>query len=101
MNLRTISNKLFEFDARYPRSIISAVILITSLLGWKIFKLEMDAGLRSGLPREHPIVKSMEKIDELFSGSDIIIIGVESDSLFSKQTLTKLSSFNDSLESID
>ena len=101
MNLRRISNKLFEFDARYPRSIISAVILITSLLGWKIFKLEMDAGLRSGLPREHPIVKSMEKIDELFSGSDIIIIGVESDSLFSKQTLTKLSSFNDSLESIE
>ena len=43
----------------------------------------MDAGLRSGLPREHPIVKSMEKIDDLFSGSDIVIIGVESDSLFS------------------
>ena len=43
----------------------------------------------------------MEKIDELFSGSDIVIIGVESDSLFSERTLTKLSSFNDSLESID
>ena len=101
MNLRRISNKLFEFDAHYPRSIIAAVLFLTVILGWKIFKLEMDAGLRSGLPREHSIVKSMEKIDELFSGSDIVIIGVESDSLFSERTLTKLSSFNDSLESID
>ena len=79
MNLRRISSILFEFDARYPRSIIAVVILLTVILGSKIFKLEMDPGIRTGLPREHPIVKSMEKLDELFSGSDIIIIGVESD----------------------
>ena len=51
MNLRRISNKLFEFDAHYPRSIIAGVLFLTVILGWKIFKLEMDAGLRSGLPR--------------------------------------------------
>ena len=100
MNLRRISNILFEFDAHYPRSIIAAVLLLTVILGSKIFKLEMDPGLKTGLPREHPIVKSMEKMDELFSGSDIVIIGVESDSLFSNSTLTKLSSFNDSLASL-
>ena len=100
MNLRRISNILFEFDAHYPRSIIAGVILLTVILGSKIFKLEMDPGLKTGLPREHPIVKSMEKMDDLFSGSDIVIIGVESDSLFSNSTLTKLSSFNDSLASI-
>ena len=99
MNLRRISNTLFEFDAHYPRSIIAVVILITVILGSKIFNLEMDPGLKTGLPREHPIVKSMEKLDDLFSGSDIIIIGVESDSLFSNSTLRKLSSFNDSLAS--
>ena len=101
MNLRRISTKLFDFDSHYPRSIIAGVIFITVLLGWKIFTLEMDAGLRSGLPREHPIVQSMEKIDDLFSGSDIIIIAVESDTLFSVSTLEKLSSFNDSLESVE
>ena len=100
MNLRRISNILFEFDAHYPRSIIAVVILLTVILGLKIFKLEMDPGIKTGLPREHPIVKSMEKLDDLFSGSDIVIIGVESDSLFSYPTLTKLSSFNDSLASI-
>ncbi|GIR56867.1 MAG: hypothetical protein CM15mP64_2790 [Candidatus Neomarinimicrobiota bacterium] len=61
----------------------------------------MDPAIRSGLPRDHEIVKSMEKVDKLFSGSDILIVAVESDSLFSFNTLNKLSSFQDSLESIE
>ena len=101
MNLRRISNALFEFDAHYPRSIIASVILITVLFGWKLSELEMDPGLRSGLPRDHKIVQSMEIVDELFSGSDILIVAVESDSLFSANTLQKLFSFQDSLESIE
>ena len=101
MNLRRISNALFEFDAHYPRTIIATVILITVLFGWKVFDLELDPGLRSGLPRDHKIVQSMEIIDKLFSGSDILIVAVESDSLFSENTLKKLFSFQDSLEAID
>ena len=101
MNLRRISKALFDFDAHYPRTIIATVIFITVLLGLKVFELEMDPAIRSGLPRDHEIVKSMEKVDKLFSGSDIIIVAVESDSLFSINTLNKLSSFQDSLESIE
>ena len=101
MNLRTITNALFEFDAHYPRTIIATIILITVLFGWKVPGLEMDPGLRSGLPRDHKIVQSMEIVDELFSGSDILIVAVDSDSLFSTKTLTKLFSFQDSLESLE
>ena len=101
MNLRTITNALFEFDAHYPRTIIATIILITVLFGWKVPGLEMDPGLRSGLPRDHKIVQSMEIVDELFSGSDILIVAVDSDSLFSTKTLKKLFSFQDSLESLE
>ena len=101
MNLRKISNWLFNLDAHYPRTIIAGVIFITVILGWKVFDLELDPSVRSMLPRDHSIVESIEKIDELFSGSDIIIIAVESDSLLNHPgTLIKLSSFQDSLESI-
>ena len=101
MNLRDFSRRLFDFDAHYPRTIIAGVIFITVILGWKVFNLELDPGLKSMLPRDHEIVHSMEKVDELFSGSDIIIIAVESDSIFSDATLRKLSTFQDSLESIE
>ena len=100
MNLRRISKVLFDFDAHYPRSIIATVIFITVLFGWKVFDLELDPAIRSGLPRDHQIVRSMEQIDSLFNGSDIIIIAVEADSLFSSSTLEKLYIFQDSLESV-
>ena len=101
MNLRKISSVLFNFDRHYPRTIISGVTLFSVLLGWKAFNLDLDPGVRSSLPRDHKIVKSMEKIDNLFSGSDILIIAVESDSLFSFNTLNKLRTFQDSLVSLE
>ena len=61
MNLRDFPNRLFDFDAHYPRTIIAGVIFITVILGWKVFNLELDPGLKSMLPRDHDIVHSMEK----------------------------------------
>ncbi|MDC1038551.1 MMPL family transporter [Candidatus Marinimicrobia bacterium] len=101
MNIREFSIRLFDFNSHYPRSIIAGVIFITVILGWNVFSLKLDPGVRSMMPRDHQIVQSMEKVDALFSGSDIIIVAVESDSLFSYSTLSKLASFQDSLESID
>ena len=101
MNLRRISNWLFNLDAHFPSTIIAGVIFITVVLGWKVFDLKLDPSIRSMLPRDHSIVESIEKVDRLFSGSDIIIIAVESDSLLSSpKTLEKLSSFQDSLEAM-
>jgi len=101
MNIRDFSRRLFDFDAHYPRTIIAGVIFLTVILGWKVFDLELDPGVKSMLPRDHDIVQSMEMVDELFSGSDIIIIAVESDNLFTAATIEKLSAFQDSLESLD
>ena len=100
MKLRQTSKALFQFDKHYPRTIIATVIFLTVVMGWKIFDLEMDPAISSSLPRDHKIVKSMEKVDSLFTGSDILIIAVESDTLFTGKTLQKLSSFQDTLESL-
>ncbi len=101
MNLRRISSALFNFDAHYPRTIIASVIFITVFFGWKAFKLDLNPGIRSGLPRDHEIVRSIEMVDSLFSGSDILIVAVESDSLFSANTLNKMAIFQDSLQSLE
>ena len=66
MNLKHFSKQLFDFDSHYPRTIIAMVFFLTIVLCWKIFDLEMDPSVRSNLPRDHEIVKSMEKINELF-----------------------------------
>ncbi|SVA35301.1 uncharacterized protein METZ01_LOCUS88155 [marine metagenome] len=100
MSLRGITQRLFVLDARYPRTIIAAVCFSTLLILWKIPGLEIDPGLRSLVPRDHPIVQNMELVEDLFSGSEIVVIAVETDSLLSKKTLTKFSALQDSLEAI-
>ena len=100
MKLKSIIKKLFFLDAHYPRSIITFVILFTLILLWKIPTLKIDAGMRSLVPTSHPIVKNMELVEDLFSGNEIVLIAIESDSLFSFNSLKKFAALQDSLEEI-
>ena len=93
-----ITRRLFVLDAHYPRTIIAGVFFFTLLILWKVLGLEIDPGLRSLVPRDHPTVQNMELAEDLFSGSEIVVIAIETDSLLSERTLTKFSSLQDSLE---
>ena len=96
-----ITRRLFVLDAHYPRTIIAGVFFFTLLILWKVPGLEIDPGLRSLVPRDHPTVQNMELAEDLFSGSEIVVIAIETDSLLSERTLTKFSSLQDSLEAMD
>ena len=95
-----ITRRLFVLDAHYPRTIIAGVFFFTLLILWKIPGLEIDPGLRSLVPRDHPTVQNMELAEDLFSGSEIVVIAIETDSLLSERTLTKFSALQDSLEAM-
>ncbi|MBT3299723.1 MAG: RND family transporter [Candidatus Marinimicrobia bacterium] len=100
MSKKSFNRRLFDFDAHYPRSLIAGVFFLTLIFLWGIPRLELDPGLRSMIPHQHPMAKSMDQAEELFSGTGMIIIAVESDSLFSPSVLAKYASFHDSLENI-
>ena len=95
-----ITRRLFVLDAHYPRTIIAGVFFFTLLILWKVPGLEIDPGLRSLVPRDHPTVQNMELAEDLFSGSEIVVIAIETDSLLSERTLTKFSALQDSLEAM-
>ena len=100
MNLRQITKRIFLLDANYPRTIIASIILLTIILSWRIFDLSIDPGMRSLVPVDHPIIKNMALVEELFIGNEIVIIAIESENLLSRKTLEKYSAFHDSLENI-
>ena len=100
MNLRQITKRIFLLDANYPRTIIASIILLTIILSWRIFDLSIDPGMRSLVPIDHPIIKNMALVEELFIGNEIVIIAIESENLLSRKTLEKYSAFHDSLENI-
>ena len=100
MNLRQITKRIFLLDANYPRTIIASIILLTIILSWRIFDLSIDPGMRSLVPVDHPIIKNMALVEELFIGNEIVIVAIESENLLSRKTLEKYSAFHDSLENI-
>ncbi|NQT96400.1 MAG: hypothetical protein HQ562_01530, partial [Candidatus Marinimicrobia bacterium] len=94
-------SNLFRILLNYPKTVISTTIFFTLLFLWNIPNLRFDPSLKGMIPTDNPIVKTMDKVDDLFCGTEIIIIGVESDSLLWEKTLLKFEALHDSLEMID
>ena len=94
-------SKLFKFLLNYPRTIVGGSIFITLLFLWQIPSLELDPSIKAMIAKDHPVRVNMDMIDSLFTGSEIVIVGVISDSLLTKHTLTKFEALQDSLENIE
>lgn len=93
-------SKIIDWSLKYPRTIIASVILITVLLGWKIPSIQMNPDIKAMLPQDFPQVMALNELDDLFGGSEIVVVAVESDSLLSPFTLRKFEAFQVELEDI-
>ena len=93
-------SKTFNWIQKYPRTIIALVIITTVLFGWKIPSIKMNPDIKAMLPQDFPQVISVQKLDEIFGGSEIIVVAVESDSLLSSVTLKKFENLQQDLEDI-
>ncbi len=101
MTLHKFSRQLIRFVSHHPRSLLAGTLFITLIFLWKIPSLVLDPSLNSLAPQDHPIVKTMEEIDQLFGGSAIVVLAVESDSLLTRPVLEKYEALQDSLENLD
>jgi predicted RND superfamily exporter protein len=84
----------------YPRLIIGSCLLITLLMGWNIPRIVIDSDIKSMLPEDQEIIVSTNQLEEIFGGSEIVILSVKSDNIFSQGTLTKLQEMTDEIESL-
>ena len=84
----------------YPRTIIALWILITLLIGWNIPKLELEADVRAMLPDDFDIVVSMNEMEDIFGGSELMVISISSADIFSEGTLTKIRDMSAEIEKL-
>ncbi|MFQ6606321.1 MAG: RND family transporter [Fidelibacterota bacterium] len=101
MTSRRFARKLYRLVARYPKQLLGGILIVSLVFLWQIPRLQLDPSIKSLAPRDHPILKTMDEVDERFGGSAIIILAVQSDSLLTKSVLTKFAAFQDSLEAIE
>ena len=101
MDSKQFTNILYRFISRKPWALVVAIFAITIFFLIGTSRLEFDPSLKSMVPKQNEFMYTMEEIDDLFGGTTIVILAVESDSLLFEQVLAKYKEFADSLAEIN
>ena len=101
MDSKQFTNILYKLISHKPWALVIAIFAITIFFLIGSLKLEFDPSIKSMVPKQNEFLQTMEEIDELFGGTTIVILAVESDSLLFEHTLSKYKEFADSLAEIN
>lgn len=82
----------------YPRSVIALWVTFSLILGVNLVNLKIDPDVKAMLPADMDLIQNMNKMDELFGGSDIVIVALATDTLFTESTLSKIASITAEIE---
>jgi predicted RND superfamily exporter protein len=76
-----------KFIVKYPYVVIIVVTLATVLLGYLMKDLEIETDITKSLPDDHPSVVFYEEVQELFPTGNVVVVGLESQELFTPDTI--------------
>jgi len=82
--------KLTRFVTKYNWYTIIVILGLTVFFGSQMPKVTIDNSIDNMLPAEHPAKKLYDRVDETFGGSDILVVALKSDSLFTRKTLQQI-----------
>ncbi len=89
--------RILQTVLKYPRTTIALALLITVLFLRQVPSLQVDTNIKNMLPANMPTIKALNQMEDVFGGSEIIVLAVKSGHLWSKRTLEYLSALGDSL----
>jgi len=93
--------KYLNVVLKFPRTLIASVFLITLLFAWQVPDIQVDTNIKNMIPSDFPIIQSLNRLEEILGGSEIIVIAVDSKSLLTHDTLDKFSRLLEELEEMD
>jgi uncharacterized protein len=93
--------KYLDIVLRYPRTLISAVLLTTLLFAWQVPDIKVDTNIKNMIPQDFPIIQSLDRLEDILGGSEIIVIAVESENLWTVERLEKFAELQGDLEDFD
>src|SRR5689334_1911380 len=85
-----------------PRLVIAAVVVVTLVLGFFISRLKVVLDVDQQLPPGHQLVQVGKRIEKLFGGKYMTVVGFysESGTIYTPATLAKVKRVTDALEKI-
>ena len=83
--------KFSELVIKCRKPIILLTILNTLVLGYFLKDIRINPDIISYLPEEDPVVKVFNRIGEEYGGNQLAIIAIETDNIFNKETIERIS----------
>lgn len=83
------------------KTVLLVTLASTILISIGITKLRVVNNQDSELPKDDAIVQTDNRLKSIFGEKDIVIIGIESNDIFSTGTLNKVSLISEELKSVD
>ncbi len=93
-------NRLAGIIVRYPGSIILGCALITLFLALGITRLETRNNYEGDLPESDPIIRTNARFEKVFGNEQIMVVAVQSNALFSPESLEKVKRISDALATV-
>lgn len=87
MNMKKFS----ELVIKYRKIIIFITIFTTLVLGFFMKDLQINSDIISYLPESDPVVKLFNYIGEEYGGTSLAMVALETDDIFNKDTIERLS----------
>lgn len=83
-------DKLAKWIIRWPWITLGILLLITGFFLAGIPRLQIDNSVDSMLPADHPARLLYDDVNDTFGGTDVMVIAVHSEDIFSKTTLAQV-----------
>jgi hydrophobe/amphiphile efflux-3 (HAE3) family protein len=93
--------RIVTFILNHSVIVFIGIIIVTAVFVNGVSMLETGNTQESELPDDNDLVRTKKNIEEIFGKKDIILIGIESDNIFTAQTLTKIKEIEEALQEID
>lgn len=93
-------DRLTRWIIRRPWTTLGVLLLLTLLFAAGIPRLQLDNSVDAMLPTDHPARLLYDKVDETFGGTDIIVVALRSDDVFSERTLGQVIDLTEAFQAV-
>lgn len=93
--------KLAKWIIKFRFLIIAIVLIVTVFLGLEIRKIHINSDFVKSLPADDPVATLYKEIGEKYKGTDMGMIIIQANTIYTAQVISDIKLITDSLKSID
>ncbi len=81
--------------------LIVLFVAVTGFFAWQLPRAELDTEMKNQLPLDLPTRINLDRVEELFGGTDMVMIVVSCDDILKKETLQRLQTLTTRMDELD